>query len=164
MHPVKGLEVLVQSFAILGKTGSRARLALVGDGPQRPAVAAQVAALGLEATTHFVGSVAHHELPDWYRAADLTVLSSWSEGIPNVLLESLASGVPFVATRVGSIPDVAVDPDRDLVAPGDAEGLARAIAHRLANLPERRAVVRYRWADTASAMVSALEALRPALK
>jgi glycosyltransferase involved in cell wall biosynthesis len=161
MHPVKGLEVLVEAFAILAKTGSPARLALVGDGPQRGAVAAQVAARGLEARTAFVGSVAHHELPDWYRAADLTVLSSWSEGIPNVLLESLASGVPFVSTRVGSIAGVAIDPDRDLVPPGDAAALAAAIARRLAQSAERRAVVRYRWADTASAMVATLESLAP---
>jgi glycosyltransferase involved in cell wall biosynthesis len=161
MHPVKGLEVLVEAFAILAKTGSPARLALVGDGPQRAAVAALVAARGLAARTLFVGSVAHHELPDWYRAADLTVLSSWSEGIPNVLLESLASGVPFVASRVGSIAEVAIDPERDLVPPGDAPALAAAIGRRLAQSGERRAIVRYRWADTASAMVATLESLAP---
>jgi glycosyltransferase involved in cell wall biosynthesis len=79
----------------------------------------------------FVGYVPHADLPDWYRAADLTVLPSRSEGIPNVLLESIACGTPFVASRVGGIPEVA-DPLVDrLVAPGDRDALASAIIHAL---------------------------------
>ena len=110
----------------------------------------------------FAGAMAHHALPDWYRAADITVMSSWSEGIPNVLLESLACGTPFVATGVGSIPDLAVDPAHDIVPPGDAAALARAIANRLAHPVERRSMIQYRWSDTAATVVSVLTSLRRA--
>jgi glycosyltransferase involved in cell wall biosynthesis len=79
----------------------------------------------------FAGYVPHADLPDWYRAANLTVLPSRSEGVPNVLLESIACGTPFVASRVGGIPEVA-DPLVDrLVAPNDRDALADAIVHSL---------------------------------
>lgn len=161
MVAVKGLEVLLDACRLLQKDGLRFRLALLGDGPLRQSLAAQVQASGLAANVLFAGPVAHHSLPDWYRAADLTVLSSWSEGIPNVLLESLACGTPFVATQVGSIPALAIDPERDVVLPGEARPLAQAIAYRLANPGDRRPIVRYRWRDTAASLVEVLESLRP---
>jgi glycosyltransferase involved in cell wall biosynthesis len=74
-----------------------------------------------------VGAVPQRQLPDWYRAADLTVLSSHSEGIPNVLRESLACGTPFVATRVGGTSEVATHPSCRLVPPGNPSDLATAI-------------------------------------
>ncbi len=161
MVPVKGLEVLLEACRLLTRDGLRFRLALVGDGPLRRSLAAQVAASGMAASVLFAGAVAHDALPDWYRAADLTVLSSWSEGIPNVLLESLACGTPFVATRVGSIADLAIEPDRDVVPPGDAPALARAIVHRLTHPTDRRPIVRYRWTDAAASLVGVLESVRP---
>ena len=119
MVPVKGLDVLLAACAILHRKGAAFRLALVGDGPLRRSLEEQAATLGLGDTVMFAGSVAHGRLGDWYRAADLTVLPSRSEGVPNVLLESLACGTPFVASRVGGVPALAPDP-RALVPPGDA--------------------------------------------
>ena len=162
MIPVKGLEVLLEACRLLHGERPGFRLVLVGDGPLRPKLEAEVAARGLAGTVLFAGAVAHHALPDWYRAADLTVMSSWSEGIPNVLLESLACGTPFVATGVGSIPELAIDPGHDIVRPGDAVALARAISHRLAHPVERRAMIQYRWSDTAATVVSVLTSLRRA--
>ena len=101
------------------------RVCLVGDGPQRGRLQARAAAPGLAGRVVFAGAVGHETLPLWYRAADLTVLPSLSEGVPNVLLESLACGTPFVASRVGSIPDLTLDPENDLVPPGDPVALAR---------------------------------------
>ena len=71
-------------------------------------------------STHitFIGPRVHDELPDWYRAADLTVLPSHSEGLPNVLRESLACGTPFVATNVGGISEIA-HPDYSLLVPAE---------------------------------------------
>src|SRR5262249_19186984 len=80
----------------------------------------------------FIGSRPQDELPDWYRASDLTVLPSRSEGLPNVLRESLACGTPFVASRVGGIPEIAGDGAGRLVTPGDPVALAEGIALALA--------------------------------
>ena len=79
----------------------------------------------------------HHDLPDWYRAADLTVLPSVSEGVPNVLLESIACGTPFVASRVGGIPEIASPGIDRLVAPGDPLELADAIEQHLSQATRR---------------------------
>jgi glycosyltransferase involved in cell wall biosynthesis len=90
---------------------------------------------GLSDVVQLCGPQSQAELAQWYRAADLTVLSSRSEGVPNVLLETMASGGSFVATRVGGIPTIA-DPVYDrLVAPDDPLAMAEAIIDRLNHTP-----------------------------
>jgi len=82
-----------------------------------------------------LGAKAHNELPDWYRAADVFVLPSRSEGLPNVLLEASACGTPFVASNVGGIPEIAHLGASKLVQPNDAQSLASAISDFLKNKP-----------------------------
>jgi teichuronic acid biosynthesis glycosyltransferase TuaC len=134
--PVKGIDVLLQSIARLRTTHGDLRLYLVGDGASRADLEARTKRLGLETVVRFVGKVTQAELPDWYRAADLTVLASRSEGVPNVLRESLACGTPFVATRVGGVHEIAAGTANRLVPPEDATALADAIAASLAE-PDR---------------------------
>jgi len=131
MVPVKGLETLIDAAAILKQRGIDFGLLLVGSGRLEAKLRRRCAARGLEEHVRFVGRVMHDALPDWYRAVNLTVLPSWSEGIPNVLLESMASRVPFVASRVGGIPEIATEGIDLLVPPGDVTALADAIATQL---------------------------------
>ena len=145
MAPVKGLSVLLEACAQLRASGQRFRLYLVGDGELRSSMEKAALAANLltpagadserSAGVSFVGIRAHHQLPDWYRAADVTVLPSLSEGVPNVLRESLACGTPFVASRVGGIPEISTDPANRLVAPGEPTVLAEAIALALHERP-----------------------------
>jgi peptidoglycan/xylan/chitin deacetylase (PgdA/CDA1 family)/glycosyltransferase involved in cell wall biosynthesis len=140
MEPVKGLEVLVQAAGKLRQQGSAFELALVGDGSERNRLAQSVSALGLDDTVRLTGPVDHSNLPDWYRAADWTVLSSRSEGVPNVLLESHACGTPFIATRVGGIPEIAVAGVDRIVPPSNPEEFAEQMGQALlapANNPEQ---------------------------
>jgi glycosyltransferase involved in cell wall biosynthesis len=127
MVPVKGLNVLVEACARLRAAGEDFHLYLVGDGPLRAGLEAECQARGLAQTVSFVGKVLHEHLPDWYRAVDRTVLPSLSEGIPNVLRESLACGTPFVASRVGGVPEITTGPHNQLVPPDDAPALAEAL-------------------------------------
>jgi peptidoglycan/xylan/chitin deacetylase (PgdA/CDA1 family) len=129
--PVKGLDILMQACQIAHQAGARFQLYLVGDGPLRATVLADRDARGLQDCVHIVGGRLHHELPDWYRAADFTVLTSLSEGIPNVLRESLACGTPFIATSVGGVPELAGDRTDWLVEPQDAGAFARAIMRQI---------------------------------
>jgi hypothetical protein len=131
MVPVKGLTHLVAALASPGLKALNPLLIMVGDGPLRVSLEAQVQALGVADAVQFAGPAAHSTLPTWYRAADLTVLPSLSEGIPNVLLESLACGTGFVASDVGSIREISDAPERDLVSPGDSVMLAQRLADRL---------------------------------
>jgi glycosyltransferase involved in cell wall biosynthesis len=109
---------------------------------------------------HVVGPVEHARLADWYRAADLTVLASLSEGIPNVLKESLACGTPFVATSVGGIPELVREPSQ-IVPPGDPEALAGAIQRRLSSVAaSTRPPGQSSWADAASSVAALARSLR----
>jgi glycosyltransferase involved in cell wall biosynthesis len=74
-------------------------------------------------------------LADWYRAADLFVLPSRSEGVPNVLLEASACGCPWVASRVGGISEIAHLGQSRLVPPDDPHALAAAIRDSLGRPP-----------------------------
>jgi glycosyltransferase involved in cell wall biosynthesis len=166
MVPVKGLDVLLSACAGLRSRAAQFHLYLVGTGELRQALEHQVRAQNLRERVSFVGERRHDELADWYRAADLTVLPSLSEGIPNVLRESLACGTPFVASNVGGIPEIATEPCLRLVPPGDSGALAEAIASALAARgSERPTLTSTNWAEAAGALVRILEPLttRPAL-
>src|SRR5262249_16305595 len=76
---------LLKSFREVGKARPQALVVLVGAGPLRKAVERQVCQLQLGEQVRLVGAVRNEDLPNWYRAADVTALSSHSEGIPNVL-------------------------------------------------------------------------------
>jgi teichuronic acid biosynthesis glycosyltransferase TuaC len=130
--PVKGVDILLDAMSRLVARHRDVRLYLLGDGASRGDLEALASRLGLESTVRFVGTVEQAELPDWYRAADLTVLASRSEGVPNVLRESLACGTPFVATRVGGVGEIAAGTTNRLVPAEDPGALSDAIAGSLA--------------------------------
>jgi peptidoglycan/xylan/chitin deacetylase (PgdA/CDA1 family) len=108
----------------------------------------------------FTGSVQHDQLADWYRAVDATVMASYSEGIPNVLRESLACGTPFVATRVGGIPEIANGNAARLVPPGDPNALAEAIDQMLdGRVPIDRHSKLPSWKEAAESLVNIIQPL-----
>ncbi|WP_165066892.1 glycosyltransferase [Paludisphaera rhizosphaerae] len=125
--PVKGLDVLVEACGVLAKSGCRFVGYLVGEGPLRSGLESHIQRLGISDRLRLAGACSHERLADWYRAADLLVLPSRSEGLPIVLLESAACGIPFVASSVGGVPEaVGLVPSR-LVVPGNSKVLANAI-------------------------------------
>lgn len=142
MVPVKGLDVLLKSLRILKDQKVDVTALLIGSGPLEGKLKTEVETLGINENVQFQGNIAHDHLPDWYRAADLTVLPSLSEGIPNVLLESISCGTPFVASRVGGIPEIATEPLDRLVPSENPQELARAIRESLernqSEYPKRR--------------------------
>ncbi len=88
----------------------------------------EIERLGLGARVRHEGQQPHARIPDYFRAADVTVLASYWEGCPNAVIESLACGTPVVATPVGAVPEIIV-PGRngEMVPPRNAEALAAAI-------------------------------------
>lgn len=136
--PVKGLDVLIAALGRLAREGLGFRCCLIGQGPLRGALERQAIKEGIGEWVRFVGPVAHDQLPDWFRAADLFVLPSRSEGVPNVLLEASACGTPYVASRVGGIPEIAELGNGWLVQAGDVGELTRAMGERLRFGPNNR--------------------------
>jgi teichuronic acid biosynthesis glycosyltransferase TuaC len=152
MVGVKRLDVLVDAFEAVVKQRSDAKLYLLGEGASEQSIRELVDQRGLGNSIVFVGPVQQSELPNWYRAADATVLSSESEGLPNVLRESLACGTPWVSTNVGSVQEIAAADHSIIVPVGDSAGLAAGILQSLEPLYKAGAAA-YRartWSDTAA--------------
>ncbi len=164
MVPVKALDVLLAACSEFRATGvGEFRLSLVGTGPLRRELERRVGQLGLDGQVHFVGSATHETLPDWYRSADALVLPSHSEGIPNVLREALACGCPFIASRVGGIPELD-DPACRLVAPGSVPELVDAmrsiLEQKVVKLSLSRRANTGDWSESASEVARALREIR----
>jgi glycosyltransferase involved in cell wall biosynthesis len=145
MATKKGFQVLVQVLPSLLERFPAAHVVLAGAGDLRAELMAATSKPSFAGRVHFPGAVAHDELPDLYRAADLFVLPAMHDargnvdGLPNVILEAMASGLPVVSTRVSGIP-LAIESGLDgiLVAERDARALEQAIAELLADAPRRR--------------------------
>ena len=123
----KGTGILVEACGQMARAGVDFHCYLVGRGRDESRLRALVAKLGLEDRIKLVGPRPLEELPDWYAASDVVALPSFSEGIPNVLREAMACGRPFVATRVGGIPEISDPSTSILVDPGSPEVVAVAL-------------------------------------
>lgn len=136
--PEKGQAVLLEAAAALAREGTEMKLKLAGAGEMRPALEARAAELGLDGSVEFLGAVGQEELHELYRGATLFCLPSFAEGVPVVLMEAMAMGVPVVTTRIAGVPELVVDGSGGvLVPPGRSDELAAALAALLAD-PERR--------------------------
>ena len=135
----KGFSVLISAMtALASETGSplgaRWRLAIVGDGPHRPALERMIANARLGDRVLLPGRASDQDLHAWYEAATLFVHPTLYEGSSLVTLEAMAHKRAIVGTRAGGLPDK-VKPDLNgwLVAPGDATALAAALRQALAS-------------------------------
>ncbi len=127
--PEKGAPVLLEAVALLVGSGTPASLTVVGAGPLADHLAAQARMLGIEGAVELVGPVGHEHLPEVYRNADVFCLPSFAEGLPVVLMEAMATGLPVVTTTIAGIPELVVDHQTGLlVPPGRPDLLAQALA------------------------------------
>jgi glycosyltransferase involved in cell wall biosynthesis len=127
--PVKGVNHLVTAVEDAVEEGCDVLLDIVGTGKEERALREQVATTSVSSRVSFHGFVPFGpELFELYRQADAFVLFSYSEGFPNVLLESMANGTPVITTNVGGIDEVIVDGETGLlVDPGNIDALTDAI-------------------------------------
>lgn len=158
----KGLDVLFEALASLPPALlAGVTLRIVGDGPARPDLEAQAQRLGLSERIRFLGWLGRDELPAAYRSADAFVFPSRDEGMPNVVLEAMAAGLPVVATRIAGNRDLVVDGETGLMLDtDDVPALAAAIARLAGDAPlcrrlgeggRRRVVEHFSWRAVASA-------------
>jgi colanic acid/amylovoran biosynthesis glycosyltransferase len=139
----KGFHVLIDAAAQL-RTAFRLRI--VGDGPEHARLAGAVQRHGLAESVELAGPLTHHELPAEYAAADVVVTPSLADaagdrdGLPNVVLEAMASGLSVVGGDVGALATALNGRSGLLVPPGDADALADAV-ELLAARPGLRAAI-----------------------
>ena len=150
----KGLYEVLHGLNLARAQGTRAQLVIAGSGPEEARLRQLASALGLAPDVSFAGPIFGRGKVTLLGDADVLVLASHAEGLPYALLESMAAGVPVIATRVGAIPDVMVDGIHGLfVPPRRPNAISRAIATLAADresLARMGAACRRRIADVYS--------------
>jgi glycosyltransferase involved in cell wall biosynthesis len=124
--PIKQVDLLLRALARARAGGAPLRLVVLGDGELRPELERLAAGLGIAAHVDFLGY--RDDVAPYLAGADMAVLSSANEGTPVALIEAAAAGRPSVGTRVGGVEDVVAPGTGRLVASGDDEALAGALA------------------------------------
>lgn len=132
-------DLLIKAIADLSARGVDVHLVLAGDGPERTSLETQVDDLDIRDSVRFLGTIDY--VPALLQIATVVVLPSEHEAFPISLLEAMASGLPVVATEVGSVADVVVDGVTGLVVPPHSTGdLSTAIATIVGD-PDRAALM-----------------------
>ncbi|MBT8346214.1 MAG: glycosyltransferase [Desulfofustis sp.] len=144
----KGLPTVYQALRRLVDKGIDFEHTLIGDGDDRESVLRLIEELGLSSHCRWLGTKPHDEVLDQFRCSDLFILGSKiaadgdRDGIPNVLVESLAMGIPAVATNVSSIPEIVIDKETGLtVEQEDSEALSEALLQLLTDQQLRQRVI-----------------------
>ena len=131
--PLKGVHILLQALKALRGSWPLELLLVYQTNHSAQRYRRFATELGVADQVKFLGFLSVTELATTYRNVDLVVLPSFAECLPSVITESLLSGTPVVATRVGGVPDQ-VGPFGELAKPGDVKGLASAIERVLTRL------------------------------
>lgn len=138
LTPAKCQVLLVQACAQLRDAGTKFKMTIVGDGPDRSRVEAAVAEYGLQDRISLTGALTQDGVRDAFAKADVFVLPSLAEGIPVVLMEAMCSFVPCISTPVNGIPELIEHNQTGLLAtPGDVDSLVAQLAHLCASPVER---------------------------
>lgn len=133
--PLKNHLLLIEAMRHLK---SKCQLVIIGEGLLRKRYEERKEALGLNGSLKILGPFPADEIARWYEAADLVIHPSLSEGLPNVVLEAMASRRPVVASRVGGLPEVIEDGRNGrLFSPNDSAELVR-ILDELIQSPDRQ--------------------------
>ncbi len=165
----KGVYELVNSFNDIRKRDRSVHLVMLGDGPDYAAISKFARSGHLNGAISLPGSVPSRQMPEWYGAADFFVLPTYHEGLPNAVLEAMASGVPVISTRVGGIPEVITTGETGLlVAPKNTSELTGAMdfvlkngatAKRMATLAQKAIKEKFTWETNAQKMISMYESV-----
>ena len=142
LHPVKGLEILLEAASILKKEKRLGFvIVLIGEGPLLQSLSNSAEALGISESVIFIGPQPQTIVAQWMHAANLLCLPSHMEGLPNVILEALAQSLPVVASNVGGIPEVISHNKNGLLVPANqADKLAEALICCLAKAWDKKLI------------------------
>jgi glycosyltransferase involved in cell wall biosynthesis len=165
--PVKAPDVMIESFVELQDALGSMRdhkpvhLLFIGDGPMRSKIQAEVRNGGLEENVHFIGKRPHKEVALWMNVADCLCLCSSNEGMPNAVLEALASGLPVAATDVGACREMLEQEQYGRVSPVNDPGAMASLLGEILNMDTDRATMAARhgkrdWSDQAMDILSLL--------
>jgi len=142
-RPEKGVRYLIEAMEIIRQKNQQVRLILGGEGPEEDSLRQLVRQLNLEDCVDFAGQIPNEKVPQYMAASDVFVLPSLSEGLPNVILEAMASGLPIVASKVGGVPQIIKDGENGyLIEPTRPDQIAEKVLLLLENHDLRDAISR----------------------
>jgi glycosyltransferase involved in cell wall biosynthesis len=129
LTPAKGQHVLIDAMERLKGAGRPVRLRLVGAGPDEASLREHAARIAVPDCVVFEGAVNQDRIRGFYQAADIFCIPSFAEGIPVVLMEAMAMGIPCVTTHITGVPELIRNGiDGLVVAPSDLDALTDALA------------------------------------
>jgi glycosyltransferase involved in cell wall biosynthesis len=133
----KGIEQALAAVAVLHRAGESVHLTIAGSGPLAAVLRAEAERLGIAPVVRFAGFV--RDVPGLLGELDVVLIPALcNEGLPIILLEAMAAGLPAVATAIAGAPEVICDGDTGLlVPPGDVAALVQAIRRLLHDPPQR---------------------------
>ena len=135
LTPAKGQQLLLDAVARLRRDGHAIQLHIVGDGPDRDVLQARCQQLGIEPAVVFHGALNHDEVHALYGQCQAFALPSFAEGIPVVLMEAMACGLPCISTRITGIPELIDHDDNGLLAPASSTTALLDLLQRLLEEP-----------------------------
>ncbi|MDW3191292.1 MAG: glycosyltransferase family 4 protein [Cytophagales bacterium] len=131
----KGISLLLESIKKLTQSGKSIQCTVVGSGPLEQELKAQSRKLAISEHLHFAGYTPHHELLNYYQSHDLLVCPSVKahnkdmDGIPNVILEAMAVGLPVIASDISGIPEIIAHRETGMLfSSGDVNGIVQHVA------------------------------------
>jgi glycosyltransferase involved in cell wall biosynthesis len=136
----KGHATLIRAFARVASRHPDLQLYILGEGLFRPELESLVRALKLEDRVRLPGKRPNSELPLWFNAAEVSLLTSEREGWPNVVTESLACGTPVVATRVGGVPEILHSQQLGIVVDRTVDSVAEGLERALSKTWDKQAI------------------------
>lgn len=126
--PRKGVIDIINALGRLKESEAKFRLTIVGTGVEENFLKQRVDSLGLREHIEFIGNISPQEMPGYFKSADAFILASYSEGRPNVILESFAAGVPVIASKIDGVSELVEENITGLLfSPGDSVQLASKI-------------------------------------
>jgi len=162
LETVKGPDVLINAFNKIKSNIINGKLYLAGEGSLLKDLKEKCRVYGLEKSVIFSGSVAHEEMGCMMNTADLLIVPSRNEGVPNVILEAMACQVPVVATRVGGIPEVVIENETGLLVESENPAqLANAMKEALRKEWNKDTILKhskqYTWEKNISATLGCIQ-------
>jgi len=157
--PRKGHDIVIDAIKAL----PQATLLIAGEGPERAALEARIAAASLAERVRLLGAIAHDALPALLAAADVMALASSSEGLANAWVEALACGTPIVITDAGGAREVVTSAGAGRIVAREPAAFAAAIDDLLRSPPPRdevrKAAAGFTWPANAAALHAHLSGL-----
>ncbi len=144
LSPEKGIENFTQAIKLLSKERDNLKFYIIGDGNLMDTIQLYVKNNGLEGNTKILGRIDQAELPKYLNELQTLVIPSYTEGLPNIMLEAMACGTPVLAPAVGSIPDIITDRRNGFILTNNSpqsisEGIKKVIDYPEKSLISERA-------------------------